>query len=391
MMTKKLKIAYIGQKGIENVVGGVETHVRELAVRAARAGYDVIVYARPYTMKGFKNRFHGVFVKRLPSIHTKHLDTITHVFLATLHAIFFVKADIAHYHGVGPSLLSFLPRLLKPSMRVIATFHSIDREHAKWGRFARWVLKLGEWTACHVPHTTITVSKTLASYCGEQYRRETVMIPNGISDPSFPSPTFLKERFGLKPHSYFLILSRLVPHKNIHEVIEALGKIKTAMKLVVVGDGTFTGSYTRQIDRMVQLDPRVQLVGRRSGEELAALFAHCAFFVSASRSEGCPTAVLEAMSYGNPVLLADLPANREFTNGWGFFFQDLSDLSRKLEWMADHFLTLSNDPAMQDYVLKHYHWDRLAPRIFDLYDQLALNHHLKTHSRMISEETKAGV
>ena len=51
-MSKSLRIAMIGQKGIPAVYGGVERHVEEqLGSRLAAKGHDVTVYVRPYYMQ----------------------------------------------------------------------------------------------------------------------------------------------------------------------------------------------------------------------------------------------------------------------------------------------------------------------------------------------------
>ena len=69
--------------------------------------------------------------------------------------------DVFHIHGVGPALLSWLPKLLRPHAKVVVTFHCIDRHHQKWNWFARMMLSFGEQIASHAPDATVAVSKTL--------------------------------------------------------------------------------------------------------------------------------------------------------------------------------------------------------------------------------------
>ena len=371
-MKNKLKVAYIGQKGIENVIGGVETHVRELSARAVKAGYDVTVYARPYTTKSRIKYVSGVIVKRLLSLHTKHLDTISHVFLSTWHAIF-SKVDIIHYHGVGPSLLSFIPRIFAPQIRVITTFHSIDREHAKWGIFARLMLRLGEWTACTFAHNTITVSQELALYCYKHYKKRTISIYNGIVGPMHAEPELIKNVFGLERDNYILVLSRLIKHKNIHQIIEAFKNTKTDVKLAVVGEGAFTDKYVDSLKKQAKGDPRIVFCGACQGKALNELLSNCLFYINASQTEGCPTTSLEVMSYGKLALVADLKINREVLGKRGHYFLggDVNDLREKMEWLLSerkYIHRIHNDLA--GHALKSYHWDNLAPRVFNLYDQV---------------------
>ena len=138
-----MRIAMIGQKGLPAKFGGVERHVHELSVRLVKIGHKVTVYSRKWYTGGKDKKFAGVEIQHLPSIRTKHLDAITHSFLATLNAIK-NKSDVIHYHGIGPSLVSWIPRLFAPRIKVITTFNSIDRKHEKWGLGARLILKLSE-------------------------------------------------------------------------------------------------------------------------------------------------------------------------------------------------------------------------------------------------------
>ena len=138
-----MRIAMIGQKGIPAIYGGVEQHVQDLSMRLVKLGHEVTVYSRGWYTGKSNTQINGVQTKNIFSIHTKHLDTISHTFLCTINAIW-NKFDVIHYHGVGPALLSWLPRILSTKTKVIVTFHSIDRYHQKWGPIAKFFLRLGK-------------------------------------------------------------------------------------------------------------------------------------------------------------------------------------------------------------------------------------------------------
>ncbi len=178
-----MKIAMIGQKGIPTRFGGIERHVEELAIRLGTLGHEVRVYTRAWYAAPKKRFSRGVSTVVTPTVNTKHLDAIVHTFTATIHAIG-AGVDVIHYHGVGPSLLSFIPRIFAPRIRVVSTFHCIDRKHQKWNVFARLALGLGERAACVFPHATIAVSKTLQAYCDNSFNTDTIYVPNGISKPA---------------------------------------------------------------------------------------------------------------------------------------------------------------------------------------------------------------
>src|SRR3990170_1869771 len=131
-----MKIAFIGQKGIPALSGGVEKHVEKLATRLAASGQEVFVYVRSHYTDPSLTEYAGVKLIHLPTLRTKHLDAISHTFFATMHALF-QNYDVVHYHSIGPSVLSILPRVFRPGMQVVATFHTRDYFHKKWGWFVR--------------------------------------------------------------------------------------------------------------------------------------------------------------------------------------------------------------------------------------------------------------
>ena len=126
-----MKIAFIGQKGIPAKFGGVERHVEELATNLAQMGHEVFVYARKnYTDNNLKE-YKGIKIILLPSIPSKHLDAISHTFLATIHSLF-QNYDAIHFHSIGPTFLSFLVRIFGGETKLVATYHCQDYYHQKY-------------------------------------------------------------------------------------------------------------------------------------------------------------------------------------------------------------------------------------------------------------------
>jgi glycosyltransferase involved in cell wall biosynthesis len=369
-----MKIVMIGQKGVPAKFGGVETHVTELSTRLVRAGHTVIAYARQwYTPKGTA-MFNGIRVVRLPSVHAKCFDAITHTFVAVIHAVLFVRPDVYHFHGVGPSLLAWMPRLLAPRASVITTFHSVDRYHDKWGRFARFMLKLGERAFAH---TTSAVSKTIAEYSATEYGGKAVYIPNGITPQRVATDPILLEPFGLEPFGYVLMVSRLVPHKGAHTLIEAWKLAKSenpalfrTLKLAIVGGSAFTDDYVRQLEAQAATDKSIVMTGYQAGETLESLFAGSRFAVHPSISEGLPIAVLEAMSYGKAVIATDIPENTEIVGDYGVTFKsnDVSELAQKItELVKDPMQAAALGHVARTYVEDAFNWDDIAAEVLSVY------------------------
>lgn len=375
-----MKIALIGQKGIPAHYGGVERHVHELATRMVRDGFKVDAYTRSWYTGVETKEYQGVKLVNVPSIRTKHLDTITHTFNATIHALF-QKNDIIHYHGTGPALLAWIPRLFTRA-KIVVTFHSINRLHKKWGWFARQMLRLGEYSAHLFAHEIIAVSNTMAYYCSREYNRSVQYIPNGTLEPIAREADLIERHFHLKKDEYFLLVSRLVRDKGVHFLIDAYKRLNTDKKLVIVGGSSeFKDTYVDELYDLAGNDPNIIFTGFQKGEMLEELYANAYAFVLPSMFEGLPICVLEAMTYGRCVIASDIPENAELVKDYGFLFnsQNSKHLAEQMQYCDENPKEVAKlGEKAQKYVLNTFNWDTVVSQTGNLYKRVKYKQYLSS-------------
>jgi len=383
-----MKVAMVGQKGIPTIQGGIERHVEHLSVELVKKyGIDIVVYTRPHYTPKTLTEFKGVRLVSLPSVASKHLDAGTHTLLAVLHALYIEKVDIIHFHAIGPSFFSFLPRILSPRTRVVSTFHSLDMEHGKWGRFARFMLRLGARFSCVFPHKTIAVSMKIRDYCKKAFGAETEYLPYGveIEDVYQTRPEDAKcilKQFHLETKKYVVVVSRLVRHKGVHTIIEAFQRLKnlqpdvlSGYKLVIIGEGAFTDSYTKVLRNLIADDDSVLMLGQQSGETLSVLFQNACLYVSGSESEGLSLASLEAMGYSLPIMVSDIPENLELfypeeRDIPGFVFQNRnveSMIETLREIMMNQTIAFEKGKRARKLIERFHSIQENARKVYDLY------------------------
>lgn len=354
-----IRICFIGGRGVASKYSGIESYYEKVGGEMARLGHDVTVYCRTYfTPRIFE--YKGMRVRRLPTLQTKHLDTLVHTFLSTVAATF-SRCDIVHYHCLGPALFSFLPRLA--GKKTIVTVHGLDWQRRKWGRFASWGLRIGESAAVILPNTTEVVSKTLQQYYRKRYGRETVYVPNGANPVERRNRKRLLE-WDLLPDQYVLYLGRFSPEKNCHMLIDAFERIATDMKLVLAGGTSHTDSYVEGLRR--HASERILLLPWISGEDLDELLSNAAVFVLPSDLEGLSMALLDAMGAGVCVLTSDIPENRELVDEVGFTFQrgNREDLRRMMEVLVSNpSLRRQMGMKARERIREHYRWPEVAKMI----------------------------
>lgn len=302
-----MKIAILGLRAIgPGASGGVEKAIEELSTRYVQLGHEVTVFCRSRYAQDVGSDFKGVKLRKLPAIYTKHLEAISNTIAAVACSL--RGYDIVHVNATGPALLSFLPRLF--GRRVVVTVHGLDWKREKWGFVARWALKAGAWASGAFPHRTIVVSKTLREHYARVYRRQVDYVPNGVTSPmrsTVPEPLPL----GLAQDGYILFLSRLVPEKGCHTLIEAFRGLQTDKKLVIVGPPSHSEDYAASLRKLAEGDDRIVFAGALFDAQKDAIYRGAYLFVLPSTIEGMALVLLEAMSYGKGCLCSDIDENME--------------------------------------------------------------------------------
>lgn len=363
-----LRIAMIGSRGLPLVYGGIERHVAEIGSRLAQRGHEVTVFGRRPFSAGGEHR--GMHIRVLPSIPTKNLETASNTLAASLRVLS-EPFDIVHFHGIGPSLFSWIPAAR--GMTTVATIHASDYRQSKWGPAARALLRLGEKTAVSRTHAAIAVSRIMAAELEGRYGIALTYIPNGADLREAP-PFGAARSLGLESGKYILAVGRFIVERGFHTLIEAFGNLPTEYRLVIAGDARFEESYERRLMRMA--DTRVVFPGYVSGALLDELYAHCAFYVLPSTVEGLPISLLEAMSFSRPVLVSDIPENLEVSGGIAATFarENAADLSGALSRMLALGETERRrlGAAARERVAARYTWDRVADEVEALYRRLLI-------------------
>lgn len=365
-----MRIAMIGIKAIPARFGGFETAVDEISRGVVRLGHEVVVYNRAGMSTHAQPLYEGVGLVTLPTLRSKNLSTICHAFLSTLH-VMFRKTDVVHYFTTGATLFAPLPRLM--GKKIVCSVDGTDWQRAKWGRWARWYLRFSERLAVRFCHGLISDSKDVMDYYLQTYGAASSCIAYGIWEgQSAETKTGALDRFGLRQRDYVLFVGRLVPENNVHHLIQAFEKTKTDKKLVIVGDDPWEREYVRALKS--SSDARVVFTGGVYGDGYAQLQQSAYLFVLPDEVGGTHPALVEAMGFGNCVLVNDTPSNLEVIADAGFSYrgQDgANDLQRRLQVLLDA------PDVVQDYRQKarqrarqHYRWEDVVEQHVLLYRQI---------------------
>ena len=371
-----MDIALIGTRGIPASYSGFETCVENLGTRLAQRGHQVTVYNRAHFINYREPSYKGMRLVRVSGIASKHLDTITHTTISMLHAL------TQHYDAVivfiaGNAPLCLIPRLFSRS-RVILNVDGLDWKRQKWGYAARSYLRWSEQMAVRCAHVVVTDSRRVQDFYRHEYKAETVFIPYGAEVAPKPAGDVL-ERFGLQAGNYVLFVGRLVPENCAHHLVDAWRMLQAdparnvliqKMKCVIVGDAPYAANYISSLKASAKDCESIVFTGYQFGEAYGELASNAALFVETSEVGGTHPALVEAMSFGNCVIVNDTNENLETIGDAGWSYAGSIGATA----LAEQLSVLLQQPELihtyreraQQYAHIHYSWDAVT----DQYEQI---------------------
>lgn len=218
-----------------------------------------------------------------------------------------VKGDILHVHCYHPNLIaSYLKQV-----PTIATIHQISGEDflMKKGNY------LGRYMKWRFDRTLSSIDKVvvISDYMSDYYKRmatNLTKIPNGVLlNQSHTEVDSLKAKFNVETAvPIILVTGALSSRKNVVYIINELRESKEDFTCIILGEGDKRNECEAAIDG----DTRFRLEGFKSN--VSDYLAIADLYISASKSEGLPMSVLEALNMGVPCVLSDIPPHVEIAN-----------------------------------------------------------------------------
>ncbi len=327
-----MKIAIIGPRvfptSLKKGVGGLDIRAEQYIHTLSKKNI-LYVFIRKWTSQKKTSTSVNIFIIRIWTLKHILLDTFIYSFLATMAGMFY-SCDIFMYESTGSASFSFLPKLL--GKKIIVTIHAEEWKRSKWNIFAVKYLQFLEYISVHSATKVVTISSTLQTLIKNKYHVNSILIPYFQQKHITTEKSQLLHKLNLSENEFILFLGRITAEKRIEWIIQAYQEIKTNKKLVIAGDNFLDPQYVSFIKQLSNKNPNVIFTGHVIGDLKSELLQHCLFFVLPSIIEGQSIALLEAMSYHKPILVADIPPHSEMIQNKHFLFSqdNFADFQKKL-------------------------------------------------------------
>lgn len=259
---------------------------------------------------------------------------------------------------LGVSGCLFLPviRLLAPRVRIVTNIDGIEWKRAKWGPFARAVLRASENVAVRFSDVVIADNKGIQHHVSTQYRRTSILIAYG-GHPALKNMEQTSSDTRFAGGQYFLTICRIEPENNIHTILEAF-RVTPSQRLVVVGNwlaskyGQEQRAHYENLPNIQMLDPiyeRPRLAALRKGAR-GCIHGHSA--------GGTNPSLVEAMADGMAVLAHDVSYNRYTTDDKALYWTTAEDLASLLVNLTDDEVRRMAH-EMSDIAARKYSWPQI--------------------------------
>lgn len=365
------RLVFIGMRGLPADLpkaGGGERETEGKTTRLAERGHDVTVYCRWHYNRSPETPFRGVNLVSLPSIPTKTLDTVTHTFLASLHAIIFNKGEIINLHGMGNAL--FLPLIKLARKKSVVYMDGVDWDRPKWGKLASLSLRISAYLAFRLADKVYVDNIASQQIFKKLFKREADVITLAADLWENPGSDAL-ETYGLEPDRYILFVGLLRQDKGVHLLIEAYNRLETNVPLVIVGANPEDPQYVNRLKSMA--NENVRFPGFVYGQDARQLFANCLVYVQPSLMEGNSPALMSAMSCSRCVVVNGIPQNIETVGDAGLVF-DAGSVEHLAEILSD---LLADPQRITDFGLKArqrietvFNWENVVDQLEDLFENV---------------------
>ncbi len=374
------------------IIGGLGTHVHQLAVNLARMGVNIHVVTKDAPDAPDFEVADGVQIHRVPlyapEIPQEEWVSWTLQFNIALleRAVPIINERIGRVHVLHAHdwLVAHAAIALKHAYRIplVSTIHATEygRHQGHIPEGMSRIIHQVEWWLTYESVRSITCSNYMRDEVARIFELpgdKIAVIPNGIEHEQFRSDadTERVRRQFVEPDARMIFfVGRLVYEKGVQTVIEAMPRMLREfpdLRFLVAG----TGPHARALQVMIDefgLGGKIKLLGFVDAEKLAMFYKCADITVVPSIYEPFGMVVLEAMVAGCPVIVADTGGLKEIVvhEETGLCFrpgnpESLAEAMSRV--LRDEGLAQRLTGDAQKFIGEKYNWGRIARHTMDVY------------------------
>ena len=355
------KIAIIGTVGIPAKYGGFET-LAEYLTRNLGTEYNITVYCslRNYNIKQDK---HNNAKLSYINLKANGIQSIPYDIISIFKSL--KDSDVLLILGVSGCLVLPIVKLISKN-KILVNIDGLEWKRAKWGKFAKFFLKLSEKIAVKYADEIITDNKVITNYVETEYGASSHLIAYGadhVTNESFDDE--LIEKYPFVRSDYTFKVCRIEPENNIHIILDAFSRLKDK-SIVVVGNWE-NSEYGKQLKKKHKKAKNIFLLDPIYNQKiLNQLRSNCSIYIHGHSAGGTNPSLVEAMQLGLPVFAYGIQYNRETTRNKAAYFDNTDELVSLLNNINNNELSLISE-NMKFIAKEIYTWEYISQKYSDLF------------------------
>ena len=323
-------IAIIGTQGVPANYGGFETLVENIIGdnKSSNINYTVFCSSKDLPQNAIRE-YKGAKLQYIP-LSANGIQSIPYDILSLLKV---PKAtDVILILGVSGAIILPFIRLFSKK-KIVVNIDGLEHRRDKWGKVARWYLKLSEKMAVKYADVIIADNKGIQDYVKEEYGKESALIAYGgdhvIRNIDSQYEKDVLDSFSLLSKDYAISVCRIEPENNCHSTLDAFAK--SGKKLIFIGNWNrseygknLKETYSKYSNIIIQ-DPIYDI------DILYVLRKNAGLYVHGHSAGGTNPSLVEAMFFGCPILCFDVVYNRATTQGKAYYWANVDELVNLLK------------------------------------------------------------
>lgn len=368
-----MKIAIIGIRGLPSTYSGYETFIAELAPRLQKRGHEITIYCRKSLFLERPSEYQGMKMRYLPSIEHKFLSTLSHTALAVLDASLH-KYDLLFVVNAANGVFGIVPRLF--GKRCVLNVDGMEWLRPKWNRIARSFFKTSARVGTKVYDQIVTDADEMHRYYARDFGIDSAYIAYGANIEVSTQPEIVRE-YGVTPHGYYLIASRLIPDNNADLIVKAFVASGSQKKLLIAGGADYAGNKLERefLDQLKSVaNDRVLFSGHISRPgHIKELHCNCFAYIHGHQFGGINPSILKALGFGNLVLALNTPFNAEVLQDgkYGLLYdKNVESLAAGIQWAEQNPAEVSEFRRLApERILERFTWEHITDQYEDLFEK----------------------
>lgn len=288
-----MKICFLGSKSYPALMGGIQTHISEIAPRLEKKGFSIYIITAKENGQKSEEIIEGVRIFRLPYLKW-HLAVKISMMPEVLSLTKRIDPDIVHAHD---ATMGFAASTFLSGCPIVYTAHASSWKSNEWRFPINHIIHFFQIMAFSKANTVFCVDKDTFQTV-KKYNKSPILIHNGIDIEKFNQKYQIPKQY--HPNKIrLLFVGRIVPVKGLHILLKSINSLIKSdldkIELYIIG----TGPILEDLKTLAINIPQIKFIGMIPHDDIVPFYIHSNIFILPSLSEGMPFSLLEAMAARN--------------------------------------------------------------------------------------------